>query len=139
MKISLSKRDVVQASSGVVGTLNTNTQFTGEFVYQLSRNKRYLEPEAKSVREGEDANLKAFREKCKELGCDSGRPKDLYDSIVEEFKDDIAINEKYIEEKVEIEIYPISVEVFNKEKGIPSLFGEWMFPLIIEKSDKKTS
>lgn len=139
MKISLSKRDVVQASSGVVGTLNTNTQFTGEFVYQLSRNKRYLEPEAKSVREGEDVNLKAFRDRLKEMGCENGRPKDVYDVVFEQFKEDIDNNDKYLDEKVEIEIYPISVESFTKEKGIPSLFGEWMYPLIVEKYDNKTA
>jgi hypothetical protein len=134
MKISLSKRDVVQSSSGVVGTLNTNVQYSGEFVYCLSRNKRYLEPEAKSVREGEDVNLKAFRDRLKEMGCESGRPKDIYDSVVEQFKADIDNNDKYLDEKVEVEIYPISPDLFKKEKGVPSLYGEWMFPLISEKS-----
>lgn len=134
MKISLPKRDVVQSASGVTGTLNTNVQFSGEFVYALSRNKRYLEPEAKSVREGEDVNFKAFRDRCKELGCDTGKPKDVYDSVVAEFKDDIEKNDKYLDEKVEIEIYPITLDLFKKEKGIPSLFGEWMYPLITDKS-----
>ena len=134
-KMLLSRLEIVQVRNGVVSILNVNDKHTGEFTYFLSKNRRLLSNEYDSIKEAEEVNLKEYRAKCKELKIDLNE-RSAPEELVAEFKTALDTNEAFLKEKVEVEVHTIPQ---SKVPTIPTLFADWIFPIITEPSteDKK--
>lgn len=131
----MTRLEVVLCRNGIVSILNVNDKHTGEFIYFCSKNRRLLTNEYESITEAEEVTLKDYRAKCKELKIDlNERP--APEEIIAEFKTALDTNEAFLKEKVEVEVHTISQ---NKVPTIPTLFADWIFPLITESpaEDKK--
>ena len=129
MKLTLKKIDVVRCLNGIVGIINLNISYPGDFVYFLSKNRRILEPEAKDIIEAENVILNEYNAKCKELKVGSaGVP--VPPTVQEEFKDALDANTKFLEETIEIDLH---TREYSDKINIPATYGDWIFPLFTEK------
>jgi hypothetical protein len=139
MKLCLSKQNWVTVLEGIVALINSKEKFNINFSYFLSKARRMLDDEIKTITDAANKILEAYYAELKETKSidETGKILDSVklSTVDVKYKTEKEQVNEFFKEKVDLDIFTIKLE---KVDEIDAINFDKIFPLIVEESTTET-